>query len=80
LGVAILGLGKIKYNFFSASILVIISSFLSYFFIQWRGLTGAAIAQPIVYFIVLVVVIFMTKYAIKNHKFTIETERNKVDQ
>jgi len=67
LGVAILGLGKMQYNFFSASISVPISFLLSYFFINSYGAMGAAMAQALAYLISLIIVTFMIRYVIKIH-------------
>ena len=67
LGVAILGLGKMRYNFLSVSISVPISLVLSYSFITSYGVIGAAVAQAIAYFITLIIVLYMTKYVIKIH-------------
>jgi len=75
LGVAILGLGKMKYNFLSVFISVAISLVLSYFFITSYGLMGAAVAQALAYFITLIVVSFMIRYVIKVH-FGVQTTRN----
>lgn len=74
-GVAILGLGKMRYNFFSVSIVVPISLITSYFFITFYGTIGAAVAQAIAYFISLIIVTFMLKYVIKIH-FGAERVRN----
>ena len=63
-GVAMVGLGKMRYNFLSGFILVIISFILTYFFIIYYGIIGAAIAQALAYFISLIVVLLMTKYVI----------------
>ena len=67
LGVAIFGLGKVRYNFLSVSISVPISFVLSYFFINSYGVIGAAVAQAITYFITLIIVLLMTKHIIKVH-------------
>ena len=67
LGVAILGLGKMRFNFLSVSISVPCSLILSYFFITSYGAIGAAVAQAIAYFITLLIVLYMTKYVIKIH-------------
>lgn len=67
LGVAILGLGKMQYNFFSVSISVPISLILNYFFITSYGVIGAAVAQVAAYFITLIIVLFMIRYVIKIH-------------
>lgn len=75
LGVAIVGLGKMRYNFLSVSISVPVSLILSYFFITSYGVIGAAIAQAIAYFITLIVVSFMIRHVIKVH-FGVETTRN----
>lgn len=75
LGVAILGLGKMRYNFFSVSISVPISLFLNYFFITSYGITGAAVAQALAYFITLIIVLFMINHIIKIH-FTVSATNN----
>ena len=67
LGVAILGLGKMRYNFLSVSIVVPISLILNYFFIISYGLIGAAVAQALSFFITLIIVVFMVKHVIKIH-------------
>lgn len=67
LGVAILGLGKMRYNFLSVFISVPISLILSYFFITSYGIMGAAVAQALAYFIVMIIVSFMIKHVIKIH-------------
>ncbi len=67
LGVAILGLGKMRYNFLSVSISVPISLILCYFFINFYGIIGAAIAQALAYFITLIIVSFMTRHVIRIH-------------
>lgn len=67
LGVAILGLGKMRYNFFSNSISVPVSLILSYLFISYYGAIGAAVAQAIAYFITLIIVMFMIKHVIRIH-------------
>lgn len=67
LGVAIVGLGKMQYNFLSVSISVPISLLLSYFCIISYGVMGAAVAQAIAYFITLIIVLFMTKHVIRIH-------------
>ncbi len=66
-GVAILGLGKMRYNFLSVSISVPISLVLSYVFITSYGVTGAAAAQAFAYFIALIIVSFMMRHVIKIH-------------
>lgn len=67
LGVAILGLGKMRYNFLTGSISAPISLILSYFFITSYGAIGAAVAQAIAYFITLIIALYMTKHVIKVH-------------
>lgn len=74
-GVAILGLGKMRYNFISVSISVPISLILSYLFISSYGAIGAAIAQAIAYFITLIIVLFMTKHVLRIH-FGIEMAKD----
>jgi Na+-driven multidrug efflux pump len=59
LGVAVLGLGMMKYNFYSSLISVPISIALSYVFIHKYGVMGAAIAQALSYFITFIIVYFM---------------------
>lgn len=67
LGVAILGIGKMRYNFFSVSISVPISLILSYLFIMSYGIIGAAIAQVLAYFITLIIVSFIIRHVIRIH-------------
>ena len=67
LGVAILGLGRMRYNFLSVSISVPISIIISYLFITNYGVIGAAIAQAIAYLITLIIVSFMTRHVIRVH-------------
>jgi len=67
LGVAIVGLGKMRYNFLSVSISVPISLLLSYFFITSYGIEGAAVAQAAAYFISLIIVFIMVRHVIKIH-------------
>lgn len=66
-GVAILGLGKMRYNFFFVSISVPISLILSYFFITFYGIMGAAVAQALAYFITLIIVSIMLRHVIRIH-------------
>ena len=72
-GVAVLGLGKMRYNFLSVCISFPISLFLSYFFITLYGITGAALAQAAAYFITLIIVWFMLQHVIKIHFTTLGT-------
>jgi O-antigen/teichoic acid export membrane protein len=67
LGTAVLGLGKMRYNFFSVSISVPISVCLSYFCIISYGIKGAASAQALSYFITMVIVSFMAMHVLKVH-------------
>jgi O-antigen/teichoic acid export membrane protein len=67
LGVAILGLGKMRYNFLTGSISAPISLILSYCFITSYGVIGAAVAQAAAYFITLIIALYVTKYVIKVH-------------
>lgn len=67
LGVAILGLGKIKYNFISILISVSISIVMSYFFILKMGIMGAAVSQAIVYFLFAIIMMLMIRHVIKKH-------------
>jgi O-antigen/teichoic acid export membrane protein len=77
LGVSVLGLGKMKYNFLSSTINVPITIVLSYVFITYYGIVGAAIAQALAAFISLFFWVPITKKAIKNHFDELESaEKN----
>lgn len=65
LGVAILGLGKMQYNFLSVAMSVPISLVLSYFFITSYGPIGAAVAQALAYLITLIIVSFILRHVIR---------------
>jgi O-antigen/teichoic acid export membrane protein len=62
-----IGLGKIKYHFISTSISVVLSFTMTYTLIKLYGLTGAAAAQAVVYFIHLIIVILMLRHMIRIH-------------
>jgi O-antigen/teichoic acid export membrane protein len=62
-----IGLGKLQYRFISISIPVVLSFFITYTLIKLYGLTGAAAAQGIVYFLHLIIVIFMLRHVINIH-------------
>lgn len=66
-GVAIWGMGEVKYNFISSFITVVISFVLSFYFIKYYGTIGASIAQSISSIIGLIITIYILKYVIKNH-------------
>lgn len=70
-GVAILGMGKMKYNFLSVSITLPIALVLSFFFIKFYGITGAAIAQALAYFTRMIIVFFMIQHLTKRQLVTI---------
>lgn len=65
LGVAILGLGMMRYNFLSVSISVPISLALSCVFISKYGVIGAAIAQASAYFITFIIVSLMLRRVVQ---------------
>jgi len=67
LGVAILGLGKMKYNFYSSTVFFPISLILSYLLILHYGIAGAAIAQAIASLISLFIMLLMFKHVINIH-------------
>jgi O-antigen/teichoic acid export membrane protein len=76
LGVAIVGLGMMKYNFYSSLIYLPISIALSYVFIQKYGVIGAAIAQALTYFIILIIVYFMTRHVVRIYFKQMEQQRD----
>lgn len=67
LGVAVWGVGKVKYNFLSTTLNVPVTIILSYFFITNYGILGAAIAQAVASFVSLFFWVPITKKAIKEH-------------
>lgn len=67
LGIAVWGVGKIKYNFISTTLNVPITIVLSYIFITHYGILGAAVAQALAAFISLFIWVPMTKKAINQH-------------
>jgi O-antigen/teichoic acid export membrane protein len=60
-----IGLGKVNYIFYTALISICLSIIFSYLFIVYFGLIGAAVAQAVACFITLIIVLFMTRHAIK---------------
>ena len=76
-GVAIFGLGKMKYNFLSGLIKVLISLCLSLLFITFYGIIGAAVAQAVTYFVTLIIVWLMINHVIKIHFTALATENDK---
>jgi len=74
-GVAILGLGKMNYNFISVLISVPISMVLSYYYITLCGIMGAAVAQVLAYFATLIIVWLMINHVIKIHFSSLETAK-----
>lgn len=67
LGVAILGLGKMKYNFYSMFISTIITMLANIVFINWLGVFGAAIAQAVSCLIILGIMVAMTIHVVNLH-------------
>lgn len=67
LGIAILGVGKMKLNFFSALATLIVSTTISYMLILKNGLLGAAIAQVVSYLFSLIIVAIVAKVALESH-------------
>lgn len=66
-GVAILGLGKMRYNFAVVSISVPLSILFSYILIINYGLIGAAWAQGISYLVALLIVAAITRHVVRIH-------------
>ncbi len=71
-GVAILGIGKMKFSFYSVLVSLVISTALSYTFILQSGLQGAAFAQVVSYLVILIIVVLMTRVVLRNHFRQIE--------
>ncbi|MGB5105227.1 MAG: oligosaccharide flippase family protein [Candidatus Zixiibacteriota bacterium] len=67
LGIAIWGIGKMKFSFYSVLAALIVSSVVSYWLILDRGIQGAAIAQVVSYLLNLIIVAVMTKLALRDH-------------
>ncbi len=67
LGIAIWGIGKMKFSFYSVFSALIMSTGLSYVLIQRYGLDGAAYAQVVSYLLNLIIVVIMTKVALTGH-------------
>lgn len=67
LGIAIWGIGKMKFSFYSVLASLLISSVVSYFLIMQRGLPGAAIAQVVSYLLNLIIVVVVAKLALNSH-------------
>lgn len=67
LGVAILGVGKMKFSFYSVMVSLVVSTALSYTFILQYGLKGAASAQAVSYLIIMIIVVLMTRVVLRNH-------------
>ncbi len=72
-GVAIIGLGKMKYNFAAVAISVPFTFVISYLFIIRAGLIGAAWAQAISYLFTAVLMAFILKRVLKIHFASDET-------
>lgn len=67
LGIALLGLGRMRANFFAASIYSPIAFGLSFLFIYYWGPIGAASAQAVSGFIAMVVVYINFLHVLKDH-------------
>lgn len=67
LGIAIWGIGKMKFSFYSVLAALIISTAVSYWLILDRGLQGAAYAQVVSYALNLIIVTVMTRLALRGH-------------
>ena len=67
IGVAIVGLGMMKFNFYSSVIASFISIPINYLFIRWMGVSGAAYAQIISCLCILIVMLIMMKRVIIIH-------------
>ncbi len=67
LGVAILGIGKMKFSFYSVLVSLVISTAISYTLILQYGLQGAAFAQVFSYLIIMIIVVLMTRVVLRNH-------------
>jgi O-antigen/teichoic acid export membrane protein len=75
LGVAIFGLGRMKYNFVCSSISVPLSLILSYLLIVSYGFVGAAIAQVVANLFALLLIVVIFKHVIKIHFKGINSDR-----
>ncbi len=64
-GVALLGMGKIRYSFYSAGAGLLVSSVLSYLLIIHYGLTGAAVAQVFAAVVIAALVFTLMKRALR---------------
>lgn len=67
LGVAILGLGKMKYNFYTSIVTIAITIPLGYACIIWWGLFGAAIAQVVSCLLILLTMLAMARHVVRIH-------------
>ena len=65
IGVALLGLGKMNYNFLIVSISVPVTLILTYLLIGVFGIVGAAIAQVIAHLITLVVALWISNRVLR---------------
>ncbi len=74
LGVAILGIGKMRFSFYSVLVSLVVSTGLSYTLINQYGLKGAAYAQVVSYLIILIVIVLMTRVVLRNHFREVESE------
>jgi O-antigen/teichoic acid export membrane protein len=67
LGIAIWGIGKMKFSFYSVLLALILSTGVSYLMILKYGLDGAAYAQVVSYLLNLIIVVVMAKLALTGH-------------
>jgi O-antigen/teichoic acid export membrane protein len=67
IGVAIVGLGMMKFNFYTSIIATFVTIPINYIFIRWMGVSGAAYAQVISCFAILLVMVVMIRHVITVH-------------
>jgi len=72
LGVALIGIGKMRYNFLSVAISVPVSVLLNIVLIRRHGFVGAALAQALAYLVALVAVTQFSRRAIGAHFDAVE--------
>lgn len=67
LGTALIGLGQVKYNFYSVMIALAVTLSLSAVLISSHQFVGAAVAQAIAGGVTFVVVVLMTRHVLRTH-------------
>lgn len=67
LGIAIWGIGKMKFSFYCVLAALVVSTITSYLLIVKFGLMGAAYSQVVSYLLNLLIVAVMTVIALKSH-------------